>query len=110
MRLVNLCLLLVSLAACGLACEKNVQEVRRTPANRYNSEGYDAIRGNPSGYANQPSTGARGAPTGFGGSIGGIGGGTPATPTAQARAGTGGVVAPIGQARASVGGAAVAPG
>jgi hypothetical protein len=61
MRLLNLSLLL-SVAFCGLACEKNVQEVRRPVYNRYNDDAYAGIRGNPGGFAGEPDSGVRGSP------------------------------------------------
>ena len=109
MRRPNRCLLLTSLAlvaACAVACEKNVQEVRRPTYNRYNNAAYDGIRGNPGGYAGAPGTGVRGTPTGFGGDIRSGSRSTPTTPTREARATTGGgnAIAPSNQAR-STGGA-----
>jgi hypothetical protein len=104
------CLLLVSAMALasGLACEKNVQEVRRPGQPR---DPYAAIRGAPIGYTSSPNTGIRGAPTAMGG--GSINTGlraTPQAPTAQAKAGFGsGAINPAGTARATGSPSAVSP-
>jgi hypothetical protein len=67
MRLLSLSLLLLSLLLSGLACEKNVQEVRR--------EKLDIAA--PGGNARTASTAAPAAPSGEPQSVGG----RPKTPT-----------------------------
>ena len=94
--------------ASGLACEKNVQEVRRPGQPR---DPYAAIRGAPIGYTSSPNTGIRGSLTAMGG--GSINTGlraAPQAPSAAPKASFGrGAVNPTGGYHATGSASAVSP-
>jgi hypothetical protein len=82
-RLVSRLAVALVVTTLGLACEKNVQEVRRPGQPR---DPYAAIRGAPMGYSGSPNTGAYGTPTAMGrGNVNSGSHSAPSAPSAQAR-------------------------